>query len=63
MARSVTNPRQRIIEHGEVFTPPELVNHMLDLVSHACDRFDSRFLETACGDGNFHSRRACVPID
>lgn len=49
----VINPRQRVIDHGEVFTPPELVNQMLDLVSHECERIDSRFLEPACGDGNF----------
>jgi len=53
VAQSVTNPRQRIIDHGEVFTPLELVNQMLDLVSHECERVDSRFLEPACGDGNF----------
>jgi hypothetical protein len=47
------NSRQRIIDHGEVFTPPELVNDMLDLVAQECERIDSRFLEPACGDGNF----------
>ncbi len=47
------NSRQRIIDHGEVFTPPGLVNDMLDLVAHECERIDSRFLEPACGDGNF----------
>jgi hypothetical protein len=45
--------RQRVIDHGEVFTPPGLVNDMLDLVTHECERIDSRFLEPACGDGNF----------
>ncbi|MFM1920877.1 MAG: hypothetical protein RLZZ303_2511 [Candidatus Hydrogenedentota bacterium] len=45
--------RQRVIDHGEVFTPPQLVNDMLDLVAHECERIDSRFLEPACGDGNF----------
>jgi len=45
--------RQRIIDHGEVFTPPGLVRDMLDLVKHECERIDSRFLEPACGDGNF----------
>ena len=45
--------RQRIIDHGEVFTPPALVNAMLDLVAGECERIDSRFLEPACGDGNF----------
>lgn len=45
--------RDRVIEHGEVFTPPDLVNAMLDLVANECEREDSRFLEPACGDGNF----------
>lgn len=45
--------RQRVIDHGEVFTPPGLVNDMLDLVAHECLRIDSRFLEPACGTGNF----------
>jgi hypothetical protein len=45
--------RQRVIDHGEVFTPPELVSDMLDLVQHECERIDARFLEPACGDGNF----------
>jgi hypothetical protein len=45
--------RQRIIDHGEVFTPLGLVNDMLDLVAHQCESVDSRFLEPACGDGNF----------
>jgi hypothetical protein len=53
MARSDATNRQRIIDHGEVFTPPWLVDDMLDLVAHECDRIDSRFLEPACGDGNF----------
>jgi hypothetical protein len=48
-----TRSRQRVIDHGEVFTPPRLVNDMLDLVAHECERIDSRFLEPACGDGNF----------
>lgn len=52
-ARSGARARQRIIDHGEVFTPPGLVNDMLDLVAHECERIDSRFLEPACGNGNF----------
>lgn len=50
--RHVTS-RKRVIDHGEVFTPPGLVNAMLDLVQHECERIDSRFLEPACGNGNF----------
>lgn len=58
--------RQRIIDHGEVFTPPGLVNDMLDLVAHECERIDSRFLEPACGDGNFLAevlRRKLLAVD
>jgi hypothetical protein len=47
------NKRQRIIDHGEVFTPPGLVHEMLELVADQCEREDARFLEPACGDGNF----------
>jgi hypothetical protein len=65
MARSAPN-RQRIIDHGEVFTPPSLVDDMLDLVAHECERIDSRFLEPACGDGNFLAevlRRKLATVD
>ena len=44
MARPAKS-RQRIIDHGEVFTPPGLVNDMLDLIKNECERIDSRFLE------------------
>jgi hypothetical protein len=45
--------KQRVAEHGEVFTPPWLVEAMLDLVKGETERIDSRFLEPACGSGNF----------
>jgi len=47
--------RQRVIDWGEVFTPPHLVNDMLNLpgVAEECRRLDAKFLEPACGDGNF----------
>ena len=45
--------RQRVTDHGEVFTNPREVNAMLDLVRDESFRLDSRFLEPACGDGNF----------
>jgi len=45
--------KQRIADHGEVFTPPWLVEAMLDLVKDETERIDSRFLEPACGSGNF----------
>ncbi|MCC7128501.1 MAG: SAM-dependent DNA methyltransferase [Microbacteriaceae bacterium] len=45
--------RQRVADHGEVFTPRWLVDDMLDLVGAETERIDSRFLEPACGSGNF----------
>jgi len=45
--------RQRVADHGEVFTPPEVVSAMLDLVRSESERMGSRFLEPACGSGNF----------
>lgn len=45
--------RQRVQDHGEVFTNEHEVNAMLDMVGDECNRIESRFLEPACGDGNF----------
>ena len=45
--------KQRVANHGEVFTAEREVNAMLDLVKQETERIDSRFLEPACGDGNF----------
>lgn len=45
--------KRRVADHGEVFTPPELVEAMLDLVNDEAGRIESRFLEPACGSGNF----------
>jgi len=45
--------KQRVADHGEVFTSQREVNAMLDLVKHETERIDSRFLEPACGTGNF----------
>ena len=45
--------RQRVADHGEVFTPEWMVEAMLDLVKGETERIDSRFLEPACGSGNF----------
>ena len=52
MARQVKS-KQRVADHGEVFTADREVNAMLDLVKQETERVDSRFLEPACGDGNF----------
>lgn len=45
--------RKRVADHGEVFTPSWMVEDMLDLVKGETERLDSRFLEPACGSGNF----------
>lgn len=50
---SLIKSKQRVVDHGEVFTPEWLVDAMLDLVKDESERLDSRFLEPACGSGNF----------
>lgn len=45
--------KKRVADHGEVFTAEREVNAMLDLVKQEAERIDSRFLEPACGSGNF----------
>lgn len=50
---SLVKSKQRVADHGEVFTPPEIVEAMIDLVASEAERIDSRFLEPACGSGNF----------
>lgn len=50
---SLIKSRKRVADHGEVFTPAWMVESMLDLVKDESERIDSRFLEPACGSGNF----------
>jgi hypothetical protein len=50
---SLIKSKKRVADHGEVFTPAWLVEAMLDLVKDETERVDSRFLESACGSGNF----------
>lgn len=50
---SLIKSRKRVADHGEVFTPAWMVDAMLDLVKEETERIDSRFLEPACGSGNF----------
>lgn len=51
--KSQVKSKQRVAEHGEVFTNEREVNAMLDLVKKETERIESTFLEPACGDGNF----------
>ncbi len=50
---SLIKSRKRVADHGEVFTPAWMVDAMLDLVKDESERIDARFLEPACGSGNF----------
>lgn len=50
---SQVKSKKRVTDHGEVFTSEREVNAMLDLVKQETERIDSRFLEPACGTGNF----------
>src|SRR4051812_32448587 len=50
---NLVKSKQRVADHGEVFTPGWMVEAMLDLVKGETERIDSRFLEPACGSGNF----------
>ena len=46
---NLVKSKQRVADHGEVFTPSWMVEDMLDLVKSESERIDSRFLEPACG--------------
>jgi hypothetical protein len=50
---TLVKSRKRVSDHGEVFTPSWMVEDMLNLVKDESARIDSRFLEPACGSGNF----------
>ena len=50
---NLVKSKQRVADHGEVFTPTWMVEDMLNLVKDESERIDSRFLEPACGSGNF----------
>lgn len=51
--KSQIKSKQRVQERGEVFTNEREVKAMCDLVKDETERIESRFLEPACGDGNF----------
>lgn len=53
MKKSLIKSKERIRDHGEVFTPDFIVKDMLSLVGTELDNIGARFLEPACGDGNF----------
>ena len=53
MQEKQVTSKKRVTDHGEVYTAKREVNAMLDLVKHETERIESRFLEPACGSGNF----------
>ena len=53
VGQNLIKSRERVSQHGEVFTAQREVNAMLDLVKSETERIESRFLEPACGNGNF----------
>ncbi len=53
LVNSKIKSKQRVADYGEVFTSEREVNNMLDLVKQETDRIESKFLEPACGTGNF----------
>jgi hypothetical protein len=64
---TLVKSKRRVADHGEVFTPAWLVEAMLDLLKDESERIDSRFLEPACGSGNFlvqvlHRKLAAVEL-
>lgn len=65
-SKNQVKSKKRVTDHGEVFTNQREVNAMLDLVKHETERIDSRFLEPACGNGNFLAevlRRKLTVVD
>ena len=53
MVNGSIKSKTRVSKFGEVYTPEHIVNAMLDLVKEESYRIDSKFLEPACGNGNF----------
>ena len=53
MRESQIKSKKRVTDHGEVYTNEREVKAMCDLVKTETERIDSRFLEPACGNGNF----------
>tara|TARA_R110000803_G_scaffold193120_2_gene256060 strand:- start:447 stop:1094 length:648 start_codon:yes stop_codon:yes gene_type:complete len=63
MEEKIIKSKQRIVDFGEVNTKEIIVKKMLDLVKPELERIASRFLEPACGDGNFLSEIFIKKLD
>ena len=53
MSDKQVRSKQRVADYGEVLTGEREVKAMCDLVKQEAERIESRFLEPACGNGNF----------
>ncbi|MGT2883370.1 N-6 DNA methylase [Streptococcus ferus] len=53
MSGKLIKSKERVQKHGEVFTPPWIVNLMLDQVKKQTDDIYATFLEPAAGEGAF----------
>ena len=53
MTKEQIKSKKRVVNYGEVFTNKKEVNAMCDLVIQETEKINSKFLEPACGDGNF----------
>lgn len=51
--KKIIKSKHRVTHHWEVFTSDREIDNMLDLVKNESENISSRFLEPACGDGNF----------
>lgn len=60
MAENQVKSKQRVADHGEVFTAEREVNAMLDLVKNETERIESRFLEPACGEKDAEELRRLI---
>jgi site-specific DNA-methyltransferase (adenine-specific) len=45
--------KQRVIDHGEVFTPQPIVKRICDLLPDECFKPETTFIEPGCGEGAF----------
>lgn len=52
-SENLIKSKSRVQNFGEVFTSEKEVNNMVNLFDHELLRPESRFLESACGEGSF----------
>ena len=45
--------KDRVVNHGEVYTPDWVVQDMLDMIPNNASKIETRYLESSSGEGNF----------